>query len=753
MERGVASRRSGFVVAAGAALALAAAGGRAPGVPGAGPFSFQDLSAVSGGPVDFGTPASDVEKATGAFVDVDGDGWDDVITLTGSGQPFGYFLNRPDGSGGRTFVPAPPDNGLDTGGAFERDGASITAGDVDGDGDEDLYVGCGWNPLIASGENLLLLNDGPGRFTDATASAGLLDGDNTTCACVLFDMDLDGDLDLLSVNTDFPQAGKYGDGKAHLFRNELRETGVLHFTDEIASRGIVEVGTAVWAATAQDVEGDGDADVLISHDIVGPTQLYRNDGTGHFTEVTAASGGGTGDDGTPSTFGDDSRNAMGVDAADYDNDGDLDLFITDVGTNALYQNNGDGTFRERSWTAGVRAVAVGWGCNFEDFDLDGLLDLYVAEGNTWGGTNDSLRSDCYRNLGDGTFEEVWASSGFRRDPPLHREIGTACSDFDRDGRVDLLVVRAERAGASPYLYRNLSDTQGRRWIGLRLRGNGTTSNTSAIGARIRAWPRDASGTVIPGLVQLRELHGSVGRASRSGLTQVVGLGADAVAVDVEVTWPRAGDLAGRSNLYVGLPLDSTATLTDDVPPFARLPVAGDVAVPAGRATEAGVPGAAAPGAPGSLALESGPAWCSAVGDAGGGWSVLVVPPAIRAEASFPVVLLAGEPGVPGTASRESLAVRVIPVPAVEGVTAARTGRALKVSGHNFRREATTVLVDGVPAAKVAVRKRVREEDRGGTLLAVRLPRAAALPPGAHEVVVRDDATGYASDPFLFDVVP
>src|SRR5262245_31269113 len=183
-----------------------------------GPLQFVEISSHSGGTIDFGTPKSDVEKCTCAFFDADGDGWDDLIALAGRGAGWRYFLNRDDGAGGRTFVPAPPGNGLDAGAPMQRDGAGLAVADVDGDGDEDLYVGCGWNSTlpVVSGRNLLLLNDGAGNFTDVAESMGLDDGDNTTCGMVLFDMDLDGDLDLISSNTDFPNTGKAGDGRTHL---------------------------------------------------------------------------------------------------------------------------------------------------------------------------------------------------------------------------------------------------------------------------------------------------------------------------------------------------------------------------------------------------------------------------------------------------------------------------------------------------------------------------------------------------------
>src|SRR5262249_59723429 len=127
--------------------------------------------------------------------------------------------------------------------------------------------------------------------------------------------------------------------------------------------------------------------------------------------------------------------------------------------------------------------------------------------------------------------------------------------FDRDGRPDLLVTRAHREGASPYLYRNVSETHGRHWLEVRLVGNGVTTNVSAIGAKLRVHPRDAAGARIAGLSQLPAIASSDRRSSRSSLTQHVGLGAAAVSADIEVEWPRAGELASRRALYEDVPLD------------------------------------------------------------------------------------------------------------------------------------------------------------------------------------------------------
>lgn len=688
-----------------------------------GPLRFRELSTLSGGTIDFGTPRSDVEKCTCAFFDADGDGWDDLLCLAGIGQGWRYFLNRPDDAGGRTFVPAPPGNGLDSGAPMHRDGAGLAVADVDNDGDEDVYVGCGWNHTlpVGAGRNLLLLNDGTGRFTDVANAVGLADGDNTTCGMVLFDMDLDGDLDLLSCNTDFPSTGKEGDGIAHLFRNTLKETGTLGFVDETAERGIVEDGKAVWSVIATDFDQDGDADVLITHDVRGLTQLFRNDGTGHFIEVTGAVGAGEGDDATPSTFGDDTAQAMGAAVADVENDGDLDLFIADAPRQAFYENLGLGTFAMRDNRHGLQARTVGWGVSFADFDLDGWIDLYLAGGDFWNTDRPIVRSWLYRNCGDGTFEDVWAGSGLRHDAPLHRENGTATADFDRDGRPDLLVTRAHRAGASPYLYRNESDTHGRHWLEVRLVGGGGATNTSAIGAKITVYARDAVGAHLPGLTQLREIASEDGRSSRSSLTQVFGLGADAVAADIEIEWPRAGDLATRRQAYRDVPLDRVVRI-EELPrgePWQLAPIA-QIDVPDHREVVVPCGGDGKSDPLVALEISYGPAWLFP-GPWEDGRTLRIVAPRVETTQMHYAMLAATAHGAVAPQSQQRLDMRVVPAPFIHRV-ARGSGRTLRVIGDHLDVEGLSFTIDGTPCEVRRVVSRIRLPANAPQRAMLRVPK-------------------------------
>jgi hypothetical protein len=703
---------------------------------------FQDLSAVSGGPVDFGAPHSDIEKAACAFVDTDGDGFDEMITLTGAGLPFGYFRNVDDGDGGRRFVPAAPGHGLDSGGALQRDGSSICAGDVDNDGDVDLYVGMGFNTLLASGRNLLLLNDGTGVFTDVAAELGVDDGDSSTCACAFLDMDRDGDLDLLFANSNAPNLGKFGDGRTRLFRNELKETGVLGFTDVTVGRFATAGNNGAWATVAFDADGDGDSDVLHTRDLKGTTQLYANDGTGIFADVSVASGSGAGDDGSPSTFGNDSPNGMGIAIADPDNDGDLDIYISDINTNAYYRSNGDGTFTELGATTGIRGAAVMWGVAFADFDLDGWLDLHVAAGDTYGNARATVKPFLFRNLRDGTFESLdTTAAGLRWDFPLHREQGTAISDFDGDGDPDLLVSRAERDGASPYLYRNDSDRGANRWIGLRLRGDGVRSNTSAIGATVRIRGRDADGALVAGAGQVREVMSSSSRGSVSSFELIFGLPPGTETVDVEVRWPRPGPPGQRLSVFPALAPETHHLLVEpEAVPVRFLDAEATSVVTGGGETVVAVPGGEGPGAPTPVVALSAPGWVTLEGSADDGWSLRLAPP-IAEETVESVVLLRA-----GSGSGESYQeheVRVVSPPRVDAARTGRYGRRIEVEGINFAEGACSVLVDGEPALRVRAHGKERDADGDLRGLLVRARRAA---PGAgtRTLVVVNEASGLSS---------
>src|SRR5262245_4753341 len=376
----------------------------------------------------------------------------------------------------------------------------------------------------------------------------------------------------------------------------------------------------------------------------------------------------------------------------------------------------------RDNTHGLQARTVGWGVSFADFDLDGWIDLYLAAGDFWNADRANVRAYLYKNCGDGTFEDVWPASGMLHEPPLHRQQGTATADFDRDVRPDLLVTRSERAGASPYLYRNVSETHGRRWLQVRLVGGGTATNVSAIGAKLRVHPRDAAGARIAGLSQLREVASSDSRSSRSSLTQHVGLGADAVSADVEVEWPRAGDLASRRVLYEDVPLDRIVLigeLTREAP-WRLVPLA-QIDVPDDR--ESVVPclgdGGADPLT--TLRVESGPDWLAA-GPWQEGRTLRLAPPRVQQPVTSTAVLVAFAQGATDPESRQTLAVRVVPAPSIQRA-ARRSGRTLRVDGDHLDIFGSEFSIDGIACELRTVRHRSGARASAPQRAVIRFPRS------------------------------
>ncbi|MCZ6670836.1 MAG: VCBS repeat-containing protein, partial [Acidobacteria bacterium] len=318
-----------------------------------------------------------------SFLDYDNDGWIDIYLVNGSrlggfeaGKAPGNFLYRNLGNGRFADVTAKAGVG-DT--AW---GQGVSYGDYDNDGDDDIYV-TNWGP------NRLYRNNGDGTFTDVAAATGTADpGWGTSSA--FGDYDNDGDLDLYVANyinfdpARTPRPGENQNCKFmgadvmcgprglegaidHLYRNDGRGA----FTDVTAAAGLrVDAGHYGLGVIFADYDNDGDLDLYVANDSQ-PNFLYRNDGNGHFTDVGYRSGVAFNEEGREQA-------GMGVDFGDYDNDGDLDLFVTNFSqdTNTLYENQGKGTFADRTYLMNLGADSLhflGWGTAFFDADNDGWL--------------------------------------------------------------------------------------------------------------------------------------------------------------------------------------------------------------------------------------------------------------------------------------------------------------------------------------------------------------------------------------------
>jgi hypothetical protein len=368
-------------------------------------------------------------------------------------------------------------------------GMGVATGDYDNDGDTDLYV-------TAYPRNTLYRNNGDGTFGDVTAEAGVgASGWSTSAAFV--DLDRDGRLDLVvarylqwSFGTN-PWCGDRGlNVRAYchpdlfkgitpvVFRNE----GGGRFSDVTSASGIARHEGKSLGVALTDYDRDGAVDPFIANDSV-PEFLYRNTGDGRFEERALQAGAAVDEDGR--TFA-----GMGVDAADFDNDGWPDVVVTTLSNQmyALFRNAGDGTFTYMTHRSGVGRVTIlnaGWGIRFADLDNDGWKDLLVAQGHvldTIEKTQPQVRYEqpplALRNTGARTFEDVSAASGRPFSQPWAGR-GLALGDLDNDGDLDAVVTVVNGAA---HVLRN-DGVPGAHWLALRLVGS--AGNRDGIGATVR----------------------------------------------------------------------------------------------------------------------------------------------------------------------------------------------------------------------------------------------------------------------------
>jgi hypothetical protein len=474
------------------------------GMPSGLPFhaSFVNVAEQAGlkAPVIFGDEgkADYILESIGcgvALLDYDNDGWLDILMLTGrrvSGPTppsasIRLYKNNRDG----TFTDGTAHSGLGRSvWAF-----GVTVGDYDNDGFDDIFITC-W------GANILFHNNGDGTFTDVTEKAGLLrPGVHFGSGCTWVDYDRDGRLDLFVshyVVFDRDKVQPRGKNPACNWRGLpvycgpmglpqepcrlYRNNGDGTFTDVSEKAGILGSRGYGLTVAAADFDGDGWPDIYVACDS-SPSLLFRNNRDGTFTERALESGIAVNEDGKEQA-------GMGLGIGDFDNDGNLDIFKTHFAadTNVLYRNNGKGAFRDVTTTSGlaVETRFVGWGAALQDFDNDGLADLFF----TTGMVSPELERDLpdapyktpsvlFRNLGRGKFEELLDLAGPAM-KELHSSRGAAFGDFDNDGDIDILIMNMNEP---PSLLRN-DVTGSHHWLKVLLIG--VESNRSAIGAQVIA---------------------------------------------------------------------------------------------------------------------------------------------------------------------------------------------------------------------------------------------------------------------------
>ena len=473
-----------------------------------------------------------------------------------AGQPPGDRLYRndlaiaEDGDPALRFVDVTDEAGI----AANGYGMGVAAGDVDNDGWTDLY-------LTRFGRNRMLRNQGDGTFADVTDRSGTGDPAWGVPAS-FFDYDRDGRLDLfvgnylsytLAGHTQcYDRAGAPDycapeTSRPHpdlLFRNRGDGT----FEDVTARAGLGREFGPALGSVAADFDGDGWIDLFVAND-QRENQLWMNQGDGAFRNRALAAGAALG-------AGGNAKADMGVDAGDFDNDGDEDLFITELTGqgSTLYVNDGAGLFRERSAALGIRAPSLpytGFGAAWIDIDNDGWLDVVAVNGavvlnfETFGPHNPfalDQRNQVFRNLGGAGFEAATDRAG-RAFELSEVSRGAAFGDIDNDGDTDVLVANA--AGPVRLLLNQVGNR--RHWLGLRLVDPETRRD--AVGARVAVVRPD-------GTTLWRRARADGSFASANDRRVLVGLGDSADVSRVRVLWPD-----GKVEEWTDLPTDRYTTLT------------------------------------------------------------------------------------------------------------------------------------------------------------------------------------------------
>jgi len=482
-------------------------------------WSFTNVTASSGishthGFVG-GLTNPDRSFASGVAVgDYDRDGDIDLFAVRGTIGP--DVLYRNNGNGTFTNVAAA------AGVATTHFGCGPIFADYDGDGWLDLLIGS-----IESDPPLLFRNLGNGTFQDVTAASGI-DYDRSTFSTSFADYDRDGDIDLFMTHRGSPQF----EGR-HLWRNNGDGT----FTDADAAAGFGEFGdglfeytfTANWA----DIDGDHWPDLLVTSDL-GTSEIYRNDGDGTFTETTTA------------VITDEA--GMGAAVGDYDNDGDIDWFVSSVMDssigytgNRLYQNSGGGTFTCHTLAGGVGSGFWGWGASFQDFNNDGFVDLYHVNG--WAAPFDLDPARMFVSNGDGTFSQRAEELGVSF---LGQGRGIAIFDFDNDGDLDIFIAQNS---AAPLLARN-DGGNALNHLSVKLVGAGL--NTEAIGARVCV--------TAGGQTQMREIRCGSNYVSQDPTNAHFGIGTATSVQELRIEWPN-----GQVDILNGIPANNSVVVSQSGP--------------------------------------------------------------------------------------------------------------------------------------------------------------------------------------------
>jgi enediyne biosynthesis protein E4 len=477
-----------------------------------------------------------------AFLDYDNDGWADIFLVNSQDWPGhkrrtslpALYHNNHDG----TFTDVTAKAGL----AVEMYGMGVAVGDYNNDGYDDLFV-------TALGQSHLFRNNGNGTFTDVTKEAGLWGPNEFSSSTAWVDYDHDGYLDLVVANYVqwSPESDIFctleGKSKSYCTPESYKGTSVRlwhnrgdgTFEDATRKAGLYDPTSKSLGVAILDANQDGWPDVVISND-TQPNKLYINNANGTFTEKGVAAGIGYSEEGI-------ARAGMGVDAADYDRSGYPSLVITNFANQmlSLYHNEQNGLFIDEaphSEVGRASLLTLGFGCFFFDYDLDGWLDIYVANGHIEDGIERiqtrvryAEPPHLFHNLGNGRFADVAAASGAAFNTPRVAR-GAAYGDIDNDGALDILVGTNDGPAV---LFRNTGATH----HALRVKLVGTKSNRDGIGAVARVLAGNDAQSLM--------LRSGSSYLSASELVLTFGLGPHTQADALEIHWP-SGQTDRLSNI-------------------------------------------------------------------------------------------------------------------------------------------------------------------------------------------------------------
>ena len=472
----------------------------------------------------------------GAFLDFDNDGWQDILLINSTDfedapkkrrSVMALYRNNQNG----TFVDVTAQAGL----ARPMYGQGVAVGDYDNDGWDDIFV-------TALGQNRLFRNLGTGKFADVTARVGLQGPQHFSASAAWVDYDKDGRLDLFvcnyvdwapekdefcsldGTNKSYCTPEKYLGQSSRLYRN-----AGARFVDVTEAAGLLDPSGKALGVTVLDYDRDGWPDLFVAND-TQPNKLYHNSGKGTFVETAVGAGVAFSEEGK-------ARGGMGTDAADFDGSGYPSIIVGNFSNEmlAIFRNQGraEGLFIDEAPASPVGQAtmfSLTFATFFFDYDLDGLPDIFMANGHVADDINKvqpkityAQRPQLFRNEGKRKFVEVSRKAG----KPFQRAVvgrGAAYGDYDNDGDLDVLLTTN---GGPAYLWRNEGGNQNRF---VRFKTVGGASNRDGIGAKVTIHLAD-------GTRQWRTVHSGSSYCSQSELPLVFGIGRADKVERAEVEWP------------------------------------------------------------------------------------------------------------------------------------------------------------------------------------------------------------------------